>query len=118
MQSNELSTLVQSALDDLKGNDVLAIDVMGKTSIADIMVIATGTSIRHVKALADEVRVRCKAANHAPLGIEGDGQSDWVLVDLGDVIVHIMTDEKREFYALEKLWAVKSDNDTVQGHTA
>lgn len=109
MQSNDLSKLVQSALEDLKGLEIMEIDVRGKTSIADLMIIATGTSVRHVRSLADNVRLKCKDANHAPLGVEGDGQSDWVLVDLGDIIVHVMTDEKREFYALEKLWAVESE---------
>jgi len=109
MQTSKLSTLVQSALDDLKGLEILEIDVRDKTSIADLMVIATGTSVRHVRSLAESVRSSCKEAGHAPLGVEGDGQSDWVLVDLGDIIVHVMTDEKREFYALEKLWAVKPE---------
>lgn len=113
MQSHDLSKLVQSALDDLKGVEILEIDVRGKTSIADSMIIATGTSVRHVRSLADSVRLKCKDSGHAPLGVEGDGQSDWVLVDLGDIIVHVMTDEKREFYALEKLWSVKPESATV-----
>jgi len=113
MQSQDLSKLVQAALDDLKASDILAIDVRGKTSIADLMIIATGTSVRHVRSLADNVRQQCKEAGQAPLGVEGDNQSDWVLVDLGDIIVHVMTDEKREFYALEKLWAVKSEAEAV-----
>lgn len=109
MQSNELSKLVQSAIVDLKGLEIIEIDVRGKTSIADLMIIATGTSVRHVRSLADNVRLKCKDAGFAPLGVEGDSQSDWVLVDLGDIIVHVMTDEKREFYALEKLWSVESE---------
>ncbi len=113
MQCHDLSKLVQTALDDLKGIDILEIDVRGKTSIADLMIIATGTSIRHVRSLADSVRSRCKEAGQAPLGVEGDGQSDWVLVDLGDIIVHVMTDEKREFYALEKLWTVTSEASAI-----
>jgi len=111
MQSQELSNLVQSALDNLKGLEIVAIDVMSLTSIADVMIVATGTSVRHVRALADEVRLRCKESGTTPIGVEGDSQSDWVLVDLGDVIVHIMTAEKRDFYALEKLWSVKPDGD-------
>jgi len=113
MKSHELSKLVQSALDDLKGLEILEIDVRGKTSIADLMIIATGTSIRHVRSLADNVRAMCKEANHPPRGVEGDSQSDWVLVDLGDIIVHVMTDEKREFYSLEKLWAVKTEAEAI-----
>ena len=73
------------------------------------MIVATGTSVRHVNALAENVRLSAKGAGHAPLGVEGDSTSEWVLVDLGDVIVHVMTDEKREFYALEKLWSIGPD---------
>lgn len=113
MQSHDLSGLVQSALEDLKGADILEIDVRGKTSIADLMIIVTGTSVRHVRSLADNVRLKCKDLGHVPLGVEGDSQSDWVLVDLGDIIVHVMTDEKREFYALEKLWAVNSEANVI-----
>lgn len=113
MQSHDLSNLVQTALNDLKGVDIAEIDVRGKTSIADLMIIATGTSIRHVRSLADNVRLACKDAGHQPLGVEGDSQSDWVLVDLGDIIVHVMTDEKREFYALEKLWSVKPEAEAI-----
>lgn len=105
--------LVRTALEDMKGIDILEIDVRGKTSIADFMLIVTGTSVRHVRSLADQVRKKCKESGNAPLGVEGDSQSDWVLVDLGDIIVHVMTDEKREFYALEKLWSVESEANAV-----
>jgi len=73
--------------------------------------LATGTSQRHVNALAENVRLAAKAAEHPPLGVEGDSGSDWVLVDLGDVIAHVMTAEKREFYDLEKLWSVGPSTD-------
>ena len=93
----------------MKGVDVTVLDIEGKSSIADAMIIATGTSVRHVGSLAESVRLGAKDAGHPPLGVEGDSTSDWVLVDLGDVIVHVMTAEKREFYALEKLWSVGPD---------
>jgi len=95
-----------NALEDMKGVDLVVIDIIGKSSIADAMIVVTGTSGRHVKSLAESVRLSAKDANHPPLGVEGADASDWVLVDLGDVIVHVMTEEKREFYSLEKLWSV------------
>jgi len=102
-------SLATEALEDLKGLDITAIDIQNKTSIADAMLVCTGTSQRHVSSLAENVRLAAKQANHPPLGIEGNDGSDWVLVDLGDVIVHVMTDEMREFYSLEKLWSVGPD---------
>ncbi len=106
LDSRSVIALVVEALEALKGVDVVTIDIEGKSSIADAMIIATGTSQRHVNSLAESVRLAAKDANHPPLGIEGDSGSDWVLVDLGDVIAHVMTEEKREFYELEKLWSV------------
>ncbi len=106
MNSKQLTALAVDALESIKGIDIVVLDIADKSSIADAMLIATGSSQRHVKSLADAVKLHAKAARHAPLGIEGDDRSDWVLVDLGDVIVHVMTQEKRDFYALEKLWSV------------
>ncbi len=100
---------VLTALDDLKAQNVQEIDVRGKTSIADIMVVATGTSTRHVKSLADEVVKFAKQAGMAPLGVEGQREAEWVLVDLGDIIVHVMLPRVREFYGLERLWTVGDD---------
>ena len=111
MNSTALTAMAVAALEELKGVDVVTIDIEGKSSIADAMLIATGTSQRHVRSLAENVRMTAKEADHAPLGVEGDDRSDWVLVDLGDVIVHVMTEEKREFYALEKLWSVGPDDE-------
>ena len=111
LNSEEVRALAVAALEELKGVDVTVIDIMGKSSIADAMLIATGTSQRHVRSLAENVRMSAKDAGHPPLGVEGDDRSDWVLVDLGDVIVHVMTEEKREFYALEKLWSVGPDEE-------
>ena len=100
---------VLSALDDLKAKDVKEIDVRGKTSIADILIIASGTSTRHVKSLADEVVRFVKKAGMMPLGVEGEKEAEWVLVDLGDIIVHVMLPRIREFYGLERLWTVGDD---------
>jgi ribosome-associated protein len=97
---------VLAALDDLKARDVVEIDVRGKTSIADRLIIASGTSSRHVKSIADEVVRFAKQAGVLPLGVEGQDEAEWVLVDLGDIIVHVMLPRIREFYGLERLWSV------------
>jgi ribosome-associated protein len=97
---------VIAALEELKAKDIHEIDVRGKTSIADILVIASGTSTRHVKSLADEVVRFVKKAGMMPLGVEGQREAEWVLVDLGDIIVHVMLPRIREFYGLERLWTV------------
>ena len=100
---------VLAALDELKAKDVKEIDVRGKTSIADVLIIASGTSTRHVKSLADEVVRFVKKAGMMPLGVEGEKEAEWVLVDLGDIIVHVMLPRIREFYGLERLWTVGDD---------
>lgn len=97
---------VINALDELKAKDVREIDVRGKTSIADLLVIASGTSARHVKSIADEVVKFAKQVGVMPIGVEGEQEAEWVLVDLGDVIVHVMLPRIREFYGLERLWTV------------
>jgi ribosome-associated protein len=101
---------VIAALESLKAKDVREIDVRGRTSIADLLVIASGTSARHVKSIADEVGRFAKHAGIMPLGVEGEEEGEWVLVDLGDVIVHIMLPRVREFYGLERLWSVGGDH--------
>lgn len=106
MQAEELLKLVQDELDERKGQFITTLDVRGKTSITDYMVIVTGTSDRHLSALCDYVAQKAEENGIKPLGIEGKLSSDWVLLDLGDVIVHIMTAQTREFYQLEKLWSV------------
>ena len=105
-QTATLRTTVIAALEDLKAKDIREIDVRGKTSIADLLVIASGTSARHVKSIADEVVKFAKQAGVMPLGVEGEQEAEWVLVDLGDVIVHVMLPRIREFYGLERLWTV------------
>ncbi len=101
-----LHELVKTALDDLKAKDVKEIDVRGKTSVTDIIFIVSGTSTRHVKSIADEVVRSAKKAGLPPLGVEGQREAEWVLVDLGDIIVHVMLPRTREFYGLERLWTV------------
>lgn len=99
-----LLDIVLHALDELKAKNVASLDVKELTSIADNMVIASGTSTRHVKALADNVIEQAKDNGFRPIGVEGTEGADWVLVDLGDVIVHIMQQSTREYYDLERLW--------------
>jgi len=104
MDSESLKELVIDALDDMKAQEILVIDVAERTSVTDFMVIATGTSSRHVQAVADNVAEKVKEAGLMPLGSEGRGNSDWVLIDLGDAVVHVMTAQAREYYDLERLW--------------
>ena len=104
MNSKELRDLAVEALEDIKGIDIKVFDVMDKSSVTDIMVFASGNTSRQVKALANSVAEKVKKANMQPVGIEGVDAGEWVLVDLGDVVVHIMQPSIREFYNLEKLW--------------
>ena len=107
---------VINALEELKAKDIREIDVRGKTSIADLLVIASGTSARHVKSIADEVVKFAKKAGVMPIGVEGEREAEWVLVDLGDIIVHVMLPRIREFYGLERLWTVgdrDADNEAL-----
>ena len=97
---------VHAALEELKAKDAVEIDVRGKSSVSDYIVIASGTSSRHVKSIADEVVKFAKNLGVMPLGVEGEREAEWVLVDLGDVVVHVMLPRVREFYALERLWSV------------
>ena len=97
---------VHLAMEDLKAKDMTEIDVRGKTSVCDYMVIASGTSTRHVKSIADEAVRKVKDLGVMPLGVEGEREAEWVLVDLGDVVVHVMLPRVREYYALERLWTV------------
>lgn len=97
-------TAIQTALEDLKAKDIMTFDVRGKTAITDMMIVASGTSSRHVKSIADNVVKFAKEAGFAPIGVEGARESEWVLVDLGYAIVHVMLPRTRVFYNLEKLW--------------
>ncbi len=100
----DLRQLVIEIIDANKGINITSIDVQGKSSVTDYMIIATGTSARHVKALADHVATETRKQGATALGIEGIKVCDWVLVDLGDVMVHLMLEKTREYYELEKLW--------------
>ena len=104
---SKLTELVTAALDDLKAQNVAVLDVRELTSLADTVVIASGTSDRHVKSLAGRVLERARDGGFRPLGVEGEREGEWVLVDLQDVIVHVMLPRVREFYGLEKLWDVR-----------
>jgi ribosome-associated protein len=105
-----LATVVTTALDDLKGEQISLLDVRHLTSVTDTMIVVSGRSDRHVRSLANTVVEKCKAAGYRPLGVEGQASGEWVLVDLGDVVVHVMLPRAREFYNLEKLWDL-SDRD-------
>lgn len=104
MQSEQLVQVAIAALEDMKAQDIISLDVREKTSVTDIMVIASGTSSRHVKSLADNVLEKVKGQGVRPLGSEGLEGGEWALLDLGDVVVHVMLPTTREFYDLERLW--------------
>ncbi len=99
-----LKAVVIAALDDMKALEVKVLDVRGLTDVADTMVIASGTSDRHVRSVAQKLVEKTKAAGFRPHGVEGQQDSDWVLIDLNEMIVHVMLPRVREFYGLEKLW--------------
>tara|TARA_R110002111_G_scaffold86991_2_gene136244 strand:+ start:130 stop:465 length:336 start_codon:yes stop_codon:yes gene_type:complete len=105
MDSEQLTQLVVAALDDLKAVNTVTLDVSALTDVMDYMVITSGTSNRHVKSLASHVSVEAKKQGMAPMGMEGEDAGEWVLVDLGDVVVHVMLPATRDFYDLERLWA-------------
>ena len=109
--SSVLSGLVVDALDELKAQSIKCMDVRHLTSVTDVMVIATGRSDRHVRALANSVVESCKRAGEQPLGVEGQEAGEWVLVDLSGVVVHVMLPKVREFYNLEKLWDIPARNE-------
>lgn len=104
--TEQMKEWVITALEDVKAQDIQVLDVRGKTSITDFMIVASGTSDRHVKALADAAVEAVKKHGETPIGVEGESSREWVLVDLGDVILHVMHPQTRAFYNLEKLWTV------------
>ncbi len=105
MNSQELLDLVLKILEEMKARDIVSLDVRHLTDVMDFMVVCSGTSNRHTKAVAEHIIVDSKAKGVMPFGVEGQEFGDWILVDLGDVVVHIMLPETREFYSLEKLWS-------------
>ena len=104
LQSQNLKKLAMQALEDLKDENIQVLDVRKQASFTDCMIFASGNSTRHVKSIAAEVAETTKQANMPPLGVEGEDVGEWVLVDLGDVVVHIMQPRVRDFYKLENLW--------------
>lgn len=104
MKPEEIRDLAITALDDMKGSDIVSLDVRTLTNITDYMVICTGRSTRHVKALAESVAVKAKESKLSFVHTEGERESEWILVDLGDVVVHVMLPATRTFYSLEDLW--------------
>ncbi len=108
-ESEQLAQSVVAALEDAKARDIRLIDVRHLTSMTDYMVIASGTSDRHVKSVAGSVVDAMKKAGHRPLGVEGENDGEWVLVDLQDALVHVMLPRVREFYNLEKLWDLPAE---------
>jgi ribosome-associated protein len=111
MNSEQLCALAVDALEDVKAQDITVLDVREMTAVTDYMVVASGTSNRHVKALVDNVAEKAKAAGHRPIGVEGEDGGEWVLLDLQDALVHVMLPKVREFYNLEKLWSLGSSGE-------
>ena len=111
--SKKIADTVVNALENLKARDICVLDVRKMTSITDTMIIASGTSDRQVRALAEEVIEKCKETSERPIGVEGLEGGEWVLVDLADVLVHVMLPKIRDFYNLEKLWAGSADAGAV-----
>ena len=106
---SDLGGIARLALEDLKAVDPVVMDVRSLSSVMDYLVIASGTSSRHVKSLADNVLMKAKEQGLRPLGVEGERVGEWVLVDFGDVVVHVMQPAARSFYDLERLWSVRAE---------
>lgn len=106
MNSEELADLVVDALEDVKAQNIVKLNVSNMTTVTDYMVVASGTSNRHVKALVDNVAEKAREAGRKPIGVEGEDGGEWVLLDLEDALVHVMLPKVREFYNLEKLWSL------------
>ncbi len=104
METTALKNFVIEKLEDMKGRDITVLDVSKKSSFADYMIVCSGNSNRHVKSISQSISMECRAEGIEPLGTEGNDVGEWSLVDLGDVIVHIMTDSTRDLYQLEQLW--------------
>ena len=111
MNLDEQISVVKNVIDDLKGEDIVTLDVMSQCVDMEAIIIVTGRSIQHVRGIANNVIMEAKRLNMIVLGTEGAEFSEWVLVDLGEVIVHVMTEKTREFYKLEKLWTSEEDED-------
>jgi ribosome-associated protein len=106
MGVDELRVLVMNALEDLKAENIVELDVRDKTDVTDYIIVASGNSSRHVKSIAGNVVMEAKKSGHPPIGVEGEAEGEWMLVDLADVVVHVMQPQIRKFYDLENLWQV------------
>ena len=104
MQTDALTAFVIEKIEDMKGRDITTLNISVKSNFADFMIIASGNSNRHVKSIAKSLVIESRAAGEEPLGVEGTDVGEWALVDFGDVVVHIMTDDSRDKYQLEQLW--------------
>ncbi|TDF42359.1 ribosome silencing factor [Alteromonadaceae bacterium M269] len=105
MQQEQLKTFIKEKIEDLKGRDLIELDVTGKSTITDTLLICSGNSKRHVASIADNIVISAKQEGIQPLNVEGQDTGEWVLVDFGEIIVHVMQDDTRDFYQLEKLWS-------------
>lgn len=104
MQDEQLKAFIINQLEDMKAKEIVTIDVADISDITDTLIICTGTSKRHVRSIAEQTALAAKNAGEVPLGIEGLEGSEWVLIDMGNIVVHVMQDETRQYYQLEKLW--------------
>lgn len=109
MKLSQLKEITLNAIDDIKGFDIKVIDVQGKSSLTDLLIFASARSDRQVKSIAQHVAEESKKAGNQPLGIEGMDSGDWVLVDLGDIVVHVMLPQVRDFYHIEKMWEIEEN---------
>jgi ribosome-associated protein len=118
LTSDQLRDLVLDALEDYKATDIQQIDVSGQNPLTDVFVIASGNSTRHIKSMAENLIMKVKSVGCPPIGVEGQRQAEWVLVDLNDVIVHLMLPKTRAFYNLEKLWEASRERRSTAGQPA
>ncbi|MGO1295985.1 MAG: ribosome silencing factor [Vibrio sp.] len=105
MQRNDLTAFLSDKADDMKAENIITLDVREKSSITDVMIVCTGSSKRHVSSIAEHVAEQANQQGIRLLGIDGEAEGEWVVVDLGDTMLHIMQEEQREMYQLEKLWS-------------
>ena len=111
MKLNKQIKVVENVIDDLKGENIITLDVMKQSDDMEAIIIATGRSVQHVRGIANNISTEARRLNMIVVGIEGVELSEWALVDLGEIVVHIMTEKTREFYKLEKLWSTEEDED-------
>lgn len=104
MQDEQLKAFIINQFEEMKAKEIVTIDVAGISDVTDTLIICTGTSKRHVRSIAEQTALAAKNAGEVPIGVEGLEGSEWVLIDMGNVVAHVMQDETRQFYQLEKLW--------------